>query len=235
MTPESQVPASLICIPPRRLRQAPPYGGGGFSFEHRARGSAEEPLKAQGQVKAARLRPFCERPMASRDHGRSMSFRDGTDGDTDACATAPRHHRHHCCRPPHSTVIPPSGPSAPGEGAQPEPGAAARRASALLRLRRSELPPFLRSHHQRRSVREWRGRSGQPHRASSESRQQRGTSRMPPAPLLRAHGRGRGRECDSPGRYLHTQPLPRRGNDRRATSLPSPGIDTWLSPHTHRL
>ena len=48
VTPESQVPASLICIPPRRLRQAPPYGGGGFSFEHRARGSTEDPPKAQG-------------------------------------------------------------------------------------------------------------------------------------------------------------------------------------------
>ena len=32
MAPGSQVPASLICIPPRGFRQAQSYGGGGFSF-----------------------------------------------------------------------------------------------------------------------------------------------------------------------------------------------------------
>ena len=71
VTPESQVPASLICIPPRRLHQAPPYGGGGFSFEHRARGSAEEPPRPK-----AKLRPrACVRPANGRWPRETMTSR----------------------------------------------------------------------------------------------------------------------------------------------------------------
>ena len=172
--------------------------------------------------------------MASRDHGNSMSFRDGTDGDTDACATPPRHHRHHCCRPPHSTVIPPSGPSAPGgAGAQPELRLGARRrcCGSVARSCRcccGRITSVARC----ASGEGEAGSRTAPTRSVGSSGGRRGCRlRCCCVPT----GPGRGRERGSPRRYLHTQPPPRRGMDRRATSLPSPGIDTWLSPYTHRL